>query len=198
MVCPKCKGKGHIFIDGKWVLCDCVINSRLEEKLSKSGVCLDYLKEDKKLNNTRAMIITRQFIDKIKENGRIPRMGPLYFSSDNSEYFAARYIKAALSLGFSAQILNLQDLIDLYFNREQSKFSSEFSGVDLLGLRIGLEIPNSVAAMVITNVIYGRRLQGKSTFVISFVPKEQFASRYTAAVNRILLDSKQFVPIEVY
>ena len=157
---------------------------------------MEFLDQDESLNKQRPMAITNQFIKKLEE-GRLPKMAPIYFSAHKCEYYAARYIEAAIKYGFSAQIINLADLADLYFNREQTQFSSLFNGPDLLGLRIGMELPNSVAAMILTNVLRTRRLQGKSTFIISTVHTSVFPTRYNAEVAGMLKDTKLFVPVEV-
>ena len=196
MSCPKCRGKGHILVQGKWRKCECLELNRISNSLNSSGVCAEFLKQDEAMNKTRAMSITNQFIKKL-ETGKVPKMAPIYFSSHKCEYYAARYIEAAIKYGFSAQIINLADLTDLYFNREQTQFSSLFNGPDLVGLRIGTELPNSVAAMILTNVLRTRRLQGKSTFIISTVHTSLFPTRYNAEIATMLRDSKLFVPVEV-
>lgn len=196
MACPKCKGRGHINVGGRWTKCDCLLRERISSSLSASGICAEFAEEDDALNKQRPMLITKQFIAKL-EQGHLPKMAPIYFSAHKCEYYAARYIEAAIKYGFSAQIINLSDLTDLYFNREQTQFSSLFSGPSLLGLRIGMELPNSVAAMILTNVLRTRRLQGKSTFIISTVHTSLFATRYNAEVSNMLKDTKLFVPVEV-
>ena len=196
MVCNICKGRGHINVNGKWKKCSCLEKERISSAMAGSGVCAEFIEEDATLNKQRAMAITNQFIAKLSE-GKIPKMAPIYFSSHNCEYFAARYVEAAIKYGFSAQIINLADLTDLYFNREQTQFSSLFNGPALLGLRVGTELPNSVAAMILTNVLRSRRLQGKSTFIISTVHTSVFPSRYNAEIATLLKDSKLFIPAEV-
>jgi DNA replication protein DnaC len=196
--CKLCNDRKYVLVIDKWRPCNCLLEFRKQHVYQHAGIPPffisytwgDFMKDNKKMSNI--VKLAKAVISKVKSGQRIKLMYILGEAQSGKQAFTCLLLKEYIGIGLSAKFINLDDLIQMEFDKERrDELEFIYNQCDVVCLRIGTVKEHGYTRYVIEKFINARKNNNKLAIITSRIDIETNAGLFGKEVSTMLNDGRK-------
>lgn len=196
--CKACNDRKYVLVLEKWRPCKCLLESRTRHIYQHAGIPPffinytwgDFIKDFKKMSNI--VRSANKWVKQVKSGYRIKLIHVLGEALSGKQAFTCLLLKEFIAAGFTAKFVNLDELIQLEFDKERrDELDYIYNTCDVVCLRIGTVKEHSYTRYVLEKFINSRKNNNKHAIITSRLDMESNMGLYGKEVCSTLTDGRK-------